>query len=385
MTRNGARPSRRLRVGINLLWLVPGDVGGSEDYAIALLRELANSDEVDLVVFCQPSLRRAYPELDAVASVVLSPGSGRARSLRLMWENTWLPYKMRRMMPDVVHHLGGTMPLVGAGRPVLTVYDLQPLFHPEHFGWAKRTWLQKVVPRSARRAHVVSTLSHHVRRQLVRHLDTGSNSVVVAPPGGTSAFPDPRVAETTRRRYRLDGSLLLYPAISYPHKNHDVLVRALPTVLERHPDATLVCTGRPGPGDRRIDRLARSLGIDYAVRRLGRIPRCDLDALYDAAEALVFPSSYEGFGLPLLDAMTHQCPILAADASAIPETVGDHGLLIDPDDPAAWADAIVEVLNHPGRGAELAASSAQGAKRYDWNETIPAILDAYHRLAAASG
>jgi len=387
----------RVRVGVNLLWLVPGVVGGSEDYALSLVRELARSDEVDLVVFCQPALREAYPDLDDLATVIAGPGRGQVRWVRLFWENSWLPYRARRMHLDVLHHLGGTLPFVGAGgsaRSVLTVYDLQPLVHPERFGPIKRLWLRAVLPRSAHRARMVLTLSEHVRQQVVSHLGTPAEQVLVAPPGVRTACPATagsgeartaaaEAAAATRARYGLTGPLLLYPAISYAHKNHDVLVRALPAVIAHHPDATLVLTGRPGPNDEHIDELARSLGVDGAVRRLGRIPRSDLDALFDTAAGLVFPSIHEGFGLPLLEAMARGRPILAADASAIPEIVGTNGLLLGPDDPEAWAEAIVELLGNPADAAALADASGRGAKRFRWDETTPTLVALYQRLAAA--
>jgi glycosyltransferase involved in cell wall biosynthesis len=383
----------RVRVGVNLLWLVPGDVGGSEDYALSLVRAVARSDEIDLVVFCQPALRRAYPELDGLATVVEGPGQGqKLRFLRLFWENSWLPLRARQLRLDVVHHLGGTLPLVGTGstagrsaRTVLTVYDLQPLVHPERFRRAKRLWLRAVLPRSARQARVVLTLSEHVRQQVLRHLGTPAHRVLVAPPGVAEARETASgAAAAARERYGLAGPLLLYPAISYPHKNHDVLVRALPAVLARHPDATLVCTGRPGPCDDHVDGLAAELGVGHAVRRLGRIPRSDLDALFEAAAALVFPSIHEGFGLPLLEAMARGRPILAADASAIPEIVGTNGLLLPADDAEAWADAVVELLGNPADAAALADASERGAKRFTWDETTPALVALYQRLAAAA-
>lgn len=375
------------RVGANLLWLVPGDVGGSEDYAVGLVRELARSGQVDLTVFCQPELADAYPDLDAAGVLVPGPGLGEKRGLRLFWENSWLPYQVRHLGLHLVHHLGGTIPPLGASRSVLTVYDLQPLTHPERFRPAKRAWLRTALPRSARHAGMVLTLSEHVRQHVVRHLGTPADQVMVVPPGVRGARTrDADAAAAARRRYRLDpdSELLLYPAITYPHKNHEVLVRALAKVVAQRPGVTLVLTGRPGPGDAAIAALAHEHGIGSAVRRLGRLPRHDLDALFDAAAALVFPSTHEGFGLPLLEAMTRGCPILAADASAIPEIVGGNGQLLPPHDSAAWADAIVALLVDPERRATLATASSDGLARFRWDETAAAIVDVYRSVAAAS-
>lgn len=365
---------------------MPGDVGGSEDYSVGLVRELARSDEIGLKVFCHPELADAYPDLASTGVLVPGPGLGERRGLRLFWENSWLPYQIRHLGLDLVHHLGGTIPPLASSRSVLTVYDLQPLTHPERFRPAKRAWLRQALPRSARHAHKVLTLSEHVRQHVVRHLGTPADQVLVVPPGVRGArHRDPQAAADARRRYDLSGSreLLLYPAISYPHKNHEVVVRAMAAVAAKRPDAVLVLTGRDGPGDDDIAALAGRLGIGDAVRRLGRLPRRELDALFDAADALVFPSTHEGFGLPLLEAMTRGCPILAADASAIPEIVGANGVLIDPHDPDAWAAAMIDVLADPDRHAHLAAASTAGLDRFRWEDTTAAILGVYAELIAA--
>jgi glycosyltransferase involved in cell wall biosynthesis len=444
------RPSAsgRLTVGLNLLWLVPGDVGGTEDYAVAFVRELAAArGDVDLVAFCQPSLVDVYPELADWASVSVTPRGGRGRGLRLFYENTWLPQQLRNQRRvDVVHHLGGTVP-PGVRQPaVLTVYDVQPLTHPERFSPLKRTWLARVLPQSVRRSRAVFTLSRYVGRQLRTHLGTPDERVVVVPPGplpagasarvpagGAGARPgvaagvrpgvgglaaatattratgtgtpasaastpaataaaaavaggngSPDEAELIRRRYGLAGPVLLYPAITYGHKNHQILVRALPRLLERHPTATLVCTGRPGPVDGEVASLAGAMGVGHAVRRLGRIPRPDLTELYRIATALVFPSTHEGFGLPLLEAMDHGCPILASDVSAIPEIVGDHGQLLDPDDPAAWSEAMATLLAAPARRRELADASAAGRCRFRWDTALDRTLATYHQAARSA-
>lgn len=372
---------RRPIVSLNMMWLVPGHVGGSEDYAIAFVEALAATEAMELVVFCQPALVDAYPRIESMARPIMGPECGTARSARLLVENTWLQQQIRRLEPDVVHHLGGTIPCAAAARSsstVLTVYDLQPLTHPERFDRLKRAWLTTVLPRSIRRADVICTLTRHVADQVVTELDIDRARLRVVPPGVTPAA-EATIDEVAAvlSRYRLEGDLLLYPAITYPHKNHDVLIRSLPELLSRAPDATLVLTGRSGPRDAELDRLAGSLGVGNAVRRLGRLPKADLKALYEAATALVFPSIHEGFGLPLIEAMAHGTPVVAANASAIPEVVDGHGELLDPHEPSVWATTLADLLTNPARRRELAAASRRGAAQFTWAASASRVAAAY--------
>ena len=138
----------------------------------------------------------------------------------------------------------------------------------------------------------------------------------------------------------LSHPFVLYPAVAYPHKNHEVLLRALARLAADGVDVELVATGAPGPQDVKLDKLADELGVGNRCHRLGRIPPAVLDGLFRQAVAMVFPSRYEGYGLPVAEAMARGCPVVAADAGALPEVVGSGGLLLDPDDDAMWAEAI---------------------------------------------
>lgn len=381
-------PSRP-KVGINLLWLLPGMVGGSEEYALAFVGALAASRRVDLVLFCQPSLAAAHPHLRETAMVVIGPQCRNARSARLLAENTWMQRQVRRLGLDVVHHLGGTMPLTSAASKcsrVLTVYDIQPLTNPERFDPLKRAWLAAVLPRSIRRAEVICTLTHHVADKVATELDVDRDRLWVVPPGlPPRGAHRPEQVKAVLRRHRIDGPVLLYPAISYPHKNHEVVIRALPELLRRVPQARLVLTGRPGPLDADIDDLAKSLRVEGAVRRLGRIPKAELSALYEAATALVFPSVHEGFGLPLIEAMAHATPVVAAKASAIPEVVDGYGELLEPHDPDLWATTLGDLLTDATRQRKLSAVARQGAARFTWDGSTNHIADAYGAAAASEG
>jgi glycosyltransferase involved in cell wall biosynthesis len=377
-----------VHVGVNLLWLVPGVVGGSETYIVRLLRALADqpADDVRVTLFLNRRGAEVHTDLRTAFPSVVAPVSGTAKAVRVLAETTWLGRECRRRGIDVAHHVGGTAP---AWRPVptiVTVHDLQPFALPGNFTLAKRAFTRVVVPPSVRRAARLTTLSRSTRDDLVRRLGADVDRVRIIPPG----FDAPTAATTAdgrravRARHGLgDRPFFLYPAITYPHKGHEDLVRAFARVAADHPAPLLVLSGGEAQREPALRALIESSGLGERVRRVGRVPETDLDALYREAVALVLPSRYEGFGMTVLEAMSRRCPVIAADATALPEVVAGAGLLVDPDDPSRWSAAMVDLLDDPGRRARLADAGEAHARTFDWGRSARLLADVYRELAPA--
>lgn len=340
-----------ISVGVNLLWLRPGRVGGTEDYAVRLLSTIPSDSPVQLTLFASRGFAEAHPSL-AQRHEVVAPPMGKRRPLRLLIENTWLAAQCRRRGHVLVHHFGGTVPWVGTRPSVVTIHDVQPLDHPKRFGLVKRLYLRAMLPWSVRRAEVIVTVSEFCRNRLLERLEAEPEQVVVL-----SAPADPPLSDTEMPLAAavpdLSLPFVLYPAVAYPHKNHEVLLRALARLAADGVDVAVVASGAPGPQDPKLDRLAEKLGVGRRWHRLGRIPRPVLDGLFRQAVAMVFPSKYEGYGLPVVEAMARGCPVVAADAGALPEVVGAGGRLIDADDEAVWAEAIGALVADDGYRREL--------------------------------
>jgi len=364
------------KVGINLLWLVPGVVGGSETYTTRLLNGLVErSSELDYTLFALPQFADAHPVLAKSFKIAYAPVTGSLKSFRVAGENSWLAIQCRRRHIDLLHHAGGTVPVVRAVRPILTIHDLQYLYYPEYFTKAKLTYLRTMVPRSAEVARLVLTPSEFSRRTVIERLNIDPSIVVVVPHGIS-----PRTISASSdalERYGISGSFFLYPAITYPHKNHLVLVEAFARVLENHPDTMLVLTGAKGSMEVRIAREVAQLGIGDRVLRLGYIPSDDLEALYAEAVALTFPSRFEGFGAPVLEAMARRCPVIASDATALPEVVQDAGYLVSPDNAEQWAHAMEHLLTDESRREELAESGIKRAAEFTWSRAADVLEDSY--------
>ncbi len=387
--------SSRVRVGMNLLWLRPGVVGGSEVAATATVAALLRraAEDVDLVLYAQPSFVTAHPELAAAAPTRTVDVPGDHRGVRVALENSWLPRAARRDRVEVVHAYGGVVP-PGLSHPsVLTLHDLQPLESGAAFGPVKTRWLRRMIPASVARARVVAVPSKFVRARTLELLGAGPDGVdpdkvVVVPHGpGAADQRDPATLptpEAIRRRFRLAGPIVLYPAITYPHKNHATLLRAFAGLWAARPDTTLVLTGGAGPAEPAVTRLAEELGIGAAVRRVGRVAAAERDALVRDAAVVAMPSRYEGFGLPVLEALAADTPVVAAELGALPEVVGDAGTLVDPDDVAGWTAALADAIDH-GRSQGATTRRAAQVATMTWDQAAARLVELYRRTAHGGG
>jgi glycosyltransferase involved in cell wall biosynthesis len=374
------------RVGVNLLWLVPGDVGGSESWATGVLGAVADDAPADLtvVVFATAAVLDAYPRLGDAFEVVRVPAPiGPSRALRVAAESSWLAGAARRAAIDVLHHPGGTIPVVRATPSIVTIHDLQPLTLPEHFSRAKRSYLRARLGPSVRRARVVTAVSAFTAADVVDRLDADPGRVMLTPP---AVDPDPAPpaieAEAVAAAYRLTPRWFVYPAITYPHKNHAVLLHALAELRHTHDDVSLVLTGGAGSEEGRLHSLAERLGVADRVRRPGRVPADHLDRLYRGAVACAFPSTYEAVGLPVLEAMARSCPVIASNAAGLVDAVGDAADILDPDDPAAWAAAMGRLLDDDQHRAALVATGRRRIPAWAPAVSGARLVDAWRRGAA---
>lgn len=374
--------STAAKVGINLLWLRPGEVGGSEQATVALLEGLRDAApaDLDLRLFVLPSFVDAHPEVaGAIATSVLRV-AGLSRAARVAAEASWLAWRTRDL--DLVHHAGGTAPLLARRPYVVTLHDLQPLERSVTHGPVKRAYLRSMIPASLRRARAVVVPSEFVRRGVVALRAVDPGVVVVVPhaiPDSTGRTPPAQL----RERYGIEGRVVLYPAITYPHKNHATLLEAFALVLAQCPDAVLVLPGGEGASEAAVQTLIAERGLEAQVRRLGRIPEPDKDGFYALAEVVAVPSTYEGFGLPAVEALRAGVPLVVAAGTALPEVAGEAALVVDPLDVTAWAAAIVRLLRDPAERDRLVALGHRQVATYEVNRVVDEMVAVYR--AALSG
>ncbi|HWP34877.1 MAG TPA: glycosyltransferase family 1 protein, partial [Thermodesulfobacteriota bacterium] len=300
-----------MRVGISLLTLVPGVSGGSETYARELVRALGRVGEHEYRVLL-PSIA---PDVEGLpAEVVAEYRASRTTPGRLLAMSAAAVRggRLRRRLAglDLVHFpLTVMLPRVSAPPAVTTVLDLQHEELPHFFSRAERAYRRLVYGWSVRRSRLVITISRYAARTIVERLGVPEERVRPIHLGVDHGVFSPGPGA--------GGWFLLYPARGWPHKNHARLFEAFARLRARHPGLELVLTGFAGP-------------VPEGVRALGRVSREELVGLYRGAAALVFPSLYEGFGQPPLEAMACGCPVACSRAAALPEVCGEGARLFDP-------------------------------------------------------
>jgi len=369
-----------MKVGCNLLWLVPGVVGGTEMATVSLLRELAAepADGVEPELYALDAFGQRYPDLVEAFPTRLVPLTGRLRPLRVAAENTWLARQTRE--DDLVHHMGGVLPPAERTAAVVTVHDLQPFDMPENFAPSKRFYLQRSIPRTVRRAAGVIVPSEFVRQGIIDRFGVAADRIALAPWGVEPPTTDVSVAEV-QARYGLPRRWFVYPSFTWWHKGHGLLLRAFAQVAARDYDVVLVLTGGRGPADDAVNELIVEAGLSDRVRRTGLVPRRDVLAIMRGAVALTFPSRYEGFGLPVLEAMSLGTPVLAADSAALPEIVGDGGRIVPAGDVDAWVAAMTDLLDDPTAGDGLVAAGRARVAQFTWAATAAGTVAAYRAAA----
>lgn len=367
------------RVGYNLLFAVPGQVGGSEQYLCRQITSVLDAGSVAPTVYAVRGFAEAHPEIAGRCPVRVAPTSGRSRPVRVGLEATWLRRHVRASDVQLVHHGGGTVPAGRSTVPaVVTVHDLQYLTFPQTFSRLKLTYLSAAMPRSMRRAAVVTVPSEFVRASVLDEFGLSGDQVVVVPhPIGPGDMSTATTIGELRSRFGLRQRLLVLPAITYTHKNHATVVAALAELAR--PEVSLVLMGGAGPAEDAVMAQVARLGLGQQVLRPGRVSDADRNGLLMAADALVFPSRYEGFGAPVIEAMWAGCPVLAANATALSEVVADAGVLLPADDPTAWATSIARVLDDPDHRAELVERGHLRARWFSPARAAEALATAYGR------
>lgn len=381
----GHPASRRTRIGLNAHLLnLSGNYrsAGINWYIYHLLKNLDHAaPEFDLIAFLSdPRASDHFARL----RLVRSRWATHKPVIRIAWEQLVLPFALRQWNINLFHALAFAGPLGSAIPWIVTVYDLTFVRYPKSFNLANRTYLDWAVRHAVRHAAHAIAISESTKRDLVAHYGIAPDRVAVVYGGTDPSFSPPPSRQHVanfRARRELPEKMILHVGTIEPRKNIALLVRAFARA-RRTAGLThcLVLAGARGWKHADVDAAIREQRVGDAVIFAGYVPSDELADWYRAADLFVYPSRYEGFGLPPLEAMACGTPVVTSNASSLPEVVGDAAILVSPDDEDGLAEAMVRVLTTPTLRDEMRERGLAQAAKFSWARTARETVDVYRRV-----
>lgn len=361
-------------------------LGGNESYAVNLIEALAQIDEVnDYTLFVTTAeahdrFHQRWPNFKVRSTLPHTP---------LIRIPLTLSAELRKRPVDVLH-VQFTAPPFCPCPVVVSIHDLSFEHLPETFHRRSRMQLRMTVRSSARRAAKILTLSDHTRRDIIATYGVEPSRITAIPlaaPGHFYPVEDTRELQRVRHTYGIDGQYILSVGSIQPRKNLARLVQAYARIRaslrDKHAETKspkLVLVGKQGWLYDETMRALEETKVANSVILTGYVPEADLPALYSGAICFVYPSYFEGFGLPPLEAMKCGAPVIVGDQTSLPEVVGDAGLIVDPFDVSSIAEAIEKLINDSVLRQELSVKGRKRAETFDWKKTAQQTLEIYQQV-----
>ena len=377
-----------MHIGLNLLFLVPGETGGMEvaarELIPALVAEAPAGTRFTAFVNREAAAVGGGPWGELTAAVTV-PVSARNRVQWVLGEQLLLPRLGVRAGVDLMHSLGSTAPMRGRFARVVTVHDLIYARFPDAHAGLRDRGMRVLVPGGARRADRVIADSRSTRDDLIELVGLPGEKIDVVPLGlGAVRRAPPMPERELRERFALaHRDIVLSLSAKRPHKNLRALLDAL-AEIDAAARPVLVLPGYPTAHEAELREHARTRGLDDDVRFLAWVSAQELEGLWELARAFVYPSLYEGFGLPVLEAMARGVPVACSDASSLPEVAGEAALLFDPHRPAQIAAALGRLLTDAGLRERLGELGRERARQFTWERSARLTLDSYARALGRS-
>lgn len=310
---------------------------------------------------------------------------GERPAQRILWEQTALPLQLARYRVDLVHGMLNVLPAARVVPGVVTIHDVAFLRFPERYLPAKRRYLTVLTTLSVRSARLVIASSENTRNDLVRLLHVPEERVRVVHLGVEDRLREPVAAEDVarlRERHGLPEHFFLYIGTLEPRKNLVRLIEAYGRARRLGVEWPLVLAGAKGWLYDEIFARVQGLGLERHVHFPGYVLYEELPLWYNAASTFVYPSLYEGFGLPIAEAMASGCPVLTARNSSLPEVAGDAAILIDGEDTAAMSGGLVQLAGDAGLRERMRERGKLQAAKFTWQRTAARVMDVYGEALA---
>jgi glycosyltransferase involved in cell wall biosynthesis len=377
---------KRHVVAIDARWAVRR-MSGIGQYILQLARRIPSlAPDIQLTLLVDRAMESDLLPAgceQAVLGHYLGDGTPAARCYSPFWLNFEVPRYLARHGIDLFHGANFVIPHRTPCRTVATVHDMSFFRAPSVYGPVYRRYMQRQVRATVGRADALVAISNRTRDDLVELLGTRGETIQVVHCGVDNGFGEHHADDylrSVRSRLALPGRYMLHVGIIEEKKNLGAVLEASVSVLSRGLADAILFAGRDGLGAKRIRRLASSLGLEEKARFFGFVPQQLLPGLYALATLVVFPSRYEGFGLPVLEAMASGVPVISSATSAVPEVAGDAALLLDPTDIPGLSRAMIAVLTDDGLRAQLRRRGLSRARQFSWDEAAAKHVAVYRRV-----
>jgi len=293
--------------------------------------------------------------------------------------NIILSRKLRNHDFDIVHDLAQISPFLfrSPSKKILTIHDLTPILFPETYGLI-HVFLQKyVLPMTLKNVDMIITVSKNTKQDVIKYLKIPEEKITVIHNGVDGRFKPLKNVNDIKEKYDIKSPFILYVGTLEPRKNIPTLIKAFYIIKNKGIKHMLVIAGGKGWKYEAVYKTVKELNLSKSVLFLGYVPDEDLPKLYNAADLFVYPSLYEGFGLPPLEAMACGCPVITSNTSSLPEVVGDAGIMVDPYDVVKMANVLHEVLSNEGLREDMIKKCLERARMFSWKKCAEETLKVY--------
>jgi len=369
-------------VGINLLYLIPGIVGGTETYAKELiksmLKQIDKSDKI--IIFCSRESENIFVESSGLKIVTL-PFYSSNRISRIFAEQVLLPIYCAIHKINILLSLGYSQPLLVPCRSIVTIHDLNWYYHPEDFTKLALFFWKYLTILSAHRSNAIIAISESTKNSLISVLKIQQSKIKVIYHGMSEPTLNSNPGSSTvERKYALPKKYILTLLSHYSHKNLQTAVQAFIQVQSKTKDLHLVIGGT-GTDEARVERqkYLSYLG-NKNIHLLPFVEASDLATIYQNASIFVFPSAYEGFGLPVLEAMSHDVPVISSNAYSLTEVVGDGGILVNPYNVEEYVSSIDSILRNASLRKKYVLAGRKQVHKFRWEKCATETLNLIQKL-----
>lgn len=374
-----------MKVAINTLFLIPSEVGGSETYLRETLLAIARQyPEIELALVTNRENDVLVRELFcgfAQCRFHLLPIRASNRYIRIIAEQIWLPWILKKIKPDLLWSPGYTMPFWAPCRQVVSILDMQYCSHPDDLTRIARWTSHALVMMAVRRADRIITISAFSKREIIQHTGCSPDLIVVTHLGVDPNFGSPKNQKPGAKNH---PPCILSVANSYPHKNLHRLVNAFALIMDQIPHR-LVLVGRPRLGEPELLEALKKVPVDR-IQRISGLSHDELVDFYQSADLFVFPSLYEGFGLPVLEAMMAGIPVVTTRQGSIPEVGGDVVTYADGQSAEDLAEKMRDVLTWSLKIRQSCVDAARKyAARFTWESTAVATKMCFGHIHLGNG